>query len=155
MIVVEGNADWLLVKTMGFAKKIIHQADCKGNVFKKVRISAKAVGIVDEDPHSEQPGELKQYGVIKKKGTLKLMAKKNDNARFLIQISPDFEDWILKRAKKNKINPGDFSLPNTPRELHRLTRIKNNKKFIDFLTKVIACDDEIKAMNEWIKDALK
>jgi 5S rRNA maturation endonuclease (ribonuclease M5) len=37
MIVVEGNSDKLLIKTMGFAKKMIHQAGNKGNVFKKVR----------------------------------------------------------------------------------------------------------------------
>jgi hypothetical protein len=84
-----------------------------------------------------------------------LMGKKNDNTKFLIQISPRFEDWILRRAKENKINPGDFSLPDTPGELHRLTGLENNKKFIDFLTKVINSDSEIKAMKEWIKEVIK
>ena len=51
MIVVEGIADKLLVKTMGFSKKVIHRAGSKGNVFKKVRNLPKAVGIVDEDPN--------------------------------------------------------------------------------------------------------
>ena len=155
MIVVEGNADKLLIKTMGFAKKLIHRAGNKGNVFKKVRNFSRAVGIVDEDPNSEQPGELRQYEVIKKKGTIKLMEKKNDKAKFLIQISPRFEDWILRRAKENKINPGDFSLPDTPRELHRLIRLEKNKKFIDFLTKLINSDNEIKEMKEWIKEVVK
>ncbi len=155
MIVVEGNADKLLVKTMGFARKKIHRAGNKGNVFKKVRIFSPAVGIVDEDPNSEQPGELKQYEVINKKGTIKLMGKKNDNTKFLIQISPRFEDWILRRAKENKINPGDFSLPRTPGELHRLIGLEKNKNFIDFLTKVINLDNEIKAMKEWINKVIK
>jgi hypothetical protein len=155
MIVVEGKSDKLLIKTMGFSKRVIHRAGNKGNVFKKVRIFSPAVGIVDEDPNSEQPGELKQYEVINKKGTIKLMGKKNDNTKFLIQISPRFEDWILRRAKENKINPGDFSLPDTPGELHRLTGLENNKKFIDFLTKVINSDSEIKAMKEWIKEVIK
>jgi hypothetical protein len=72
MIVVEGKSDKLLIKTMGFSKRVIHRAGNKGNVFKKVRIFSPAVGIVDEDPNSEQPGELKQYEVINKKGTIKL-----------------------------------------------------------------------------------
>lgn len=155
MIVVEGIADKLLVKTMGFSKKVIHRAGSKGNVFKKVRNLPKAVGIVDEDPNSEQPGELEQYEVIKKADTIKLMGKKNDKDKFLIQISPRFEDWILRRAKENKINPGDFSLPDTPGELHRLTGLENNKKFIDFLTKVINSDSELKVMKEWIKEVIK
>jgi hypothetical protein len=155
MIVVEGKSDKLLIKTMGFSKRVIHRAGNKGNVFKKVRIFSPAVGIFDEDPNSEQPGELKQYEVIKKAGTIKLMGKKNDKDKFLIQISPRFEDWILRRAKENKINPGDFSLPDTPGELHRLTGLENNKKFIDFLTKVINSDSEIKAMKEWIKEVIK
>jgi hypothetical protein len=155
MIVVEGKSDKLLVKTMGFSKKVIHRAGSKGNVFKKVRNLPKAVGIVDEDPNSEQPGELEQYEVIKKADTIKLMGKKNDKDKFLIQISPRFEDWILRRAKENKINPGDFSLPDTPGELHRLTGLENNKKFIDFLTKVINSDSELKVMKEWIKEVIK
>ena len=155
MIVAEGKSDKLLVKTMGFSKKVIHRAGSKGNVFKKVRNLPKAVGIVDEDPNSEQPGELEQYEVIKKADTIKLMGKKNDKDKFLIQISPRFEDWILRRAKENKINPGDFSLPDTPGELHRLTGLENNKKFIDFLTKVINSDSELKVMKEWIKEVIK
>ncbi|MGD2085215.1 MAG: hypothetical protein PVH61_03430 [Candidatus Aminicenantes bacterium] len=155
MIVVEGIADKLLVKTMGFAKKVIHRAGNKGNVFKKVRNLSKAVGIFDEDPNSEQPGELKQYEVINKKGTIKLMGKKNDKTKFLIQISPRFDDWILRRAKENNIKPGDFSLPDTPGELHRLTRLEKNKNFIDFLTKVINSDNEIKAMKKWIEKVIK
>jgi len=155
MIVVEGNADKLLVKTMGFAKKTIHRAGNKGNVFKKVRTFSTAVGIVDEDPNSEQPGELKQYEVIEKKGTLKLMKKKNHNSKYMIQISPRFEDWILRRAKENKINPQHFSLPKTPGELHRLTALEKNKNFIDFLTKIIDSDIEIKAMKEWIEKVIK
>lgn len=155
MIVVEGNSDKLLIKTMGFPRKLIHRAGNKGNVFKKVRNLPKAVGIVDEDPNSEQPGELKQYKVVNEKGTIKLMEKKNEKAKFLIQISPRFEDWILQRAKENKINPGDFSLPKTPGELHRLTGLEKNRKFIDFLTRLINSDTEIKAMKEWITKVVK
>ena len=73
----------------------------------------------------------------------------------MIQISPRFEDWILQRAKENNIKPGDFSLPGTPRELHRLTRLEKNKNFIDFLTKVINSDREIKVMKEWIEKVIK
>jgi hypothetical protein len=155
MIVVECNTDELFIKTMGFARKEIHHAGNKGNVIKKVRKLKKAVGIIDEDPHSEQPGELKNYETAQKKKTIELLKKKNDKDKFLIQISPDLEHWILSRAKVTKINPQDFSIPGNPKELHRLTRVKKNLKLINFLSKLVNSDSEIKIMREWIKSALK
>jgi hypothetical protein len=155
MIVVECYADELLIIKMGFAKKKIHHAGGKGKVLNKVRKLPNAIGIVDEDPNSEQPGELNKYEVIQKKKTITFLKNKNTQGKFLIQISPDLEDWMLKRAKANKINPVDFSLPEKARELHRLTDIKKNKKYTDFIDKIIASDDEIKVMKEWINNAFE
>lgn len=154
MIVVECFADELLVMRMGFPRRVIHHAGCKGRVLNKVRKTPTAVGIVDEDPHSEQPGELKKYKVVKKCESITFMENKNDNKKFVIQISPNLEAWLLSRAKKNKIKPGDFSLPNKAGELHRLTDVKRNKKYTDFMDKVIDSDKEIKIMQKWITEKL-
>jgi hypothetical protein len=156
MIVVECNADELFIEKMGFGKKVIHHAGCKGEVLKKVRkqTKTKAVGIIDEDPNSEQPGELRKYKPTDEKGAIKLLEARNNKDKALIQISPDLEHWLLKRAKENKINPKDLSLPNTAKGLHSLTRIKRNTKFIDFLNRLNHSDSEIKVMKEWIKKAL-
>jgi len=155
MIVVECNADKLFINRMGFSKKTIHHAGCKGKVLEIVRKSKKAVGIIDEDPDSEQPGEFKRYNPVEKGKAITLLKKSKDDTKYLIRISPDLEHWILKRAKENKINPKNFSLPDTPGALHSLTRIKKNKKFIDFLSALINADSEIKKIQEWIRNVLK
>ncbi len=157
MIVVECNADQLLIESMGFQKKMIDHAGSKGNVVNRVKKLPKAVGIIDEDPRSEQPSELRNYKTSKESeesGTIKFLENKNDKAKCLIQISPDLEHWVLKRAKANNIKPKDFSLPDNPKDLHSLTGIKKSK-YPSFLLKLINTDIEIKKMQEWIKQALK
>lgn len=154
MIVVECFADELLVKRMGFPHRSIHHAGCKGNVLNKVRKTPAAVGIVDEDPRSDQPGELKKYKVLKKSESITFLERENDNKKFVIKISPDLETWLLTRAKKNKIKPEDFSLPNKPGGLHRLTDVKRNQNYSAFLDKVIECDKEIKLLQQWISERL-
>lgn len=131
---------------------IIHAGN-KGNVVNKVKKLSNIVGIIDEDPQSEQPGELKNYENSKTSGTIKLLENKNDKAKYLIQISPDLEHWVLKRAKANNINPKDYSLPDNAKDLHGLTNIKKSK-YRDFLNKLIESDNELKIMKEWIKWAL-
>ncbi|MDQ1351627.1 MAG: hypothetical protein QG657_1932 [Acidobacteriota bacterium] len=154
MIVVECNADQLLMECMGFPKRQIDHAGCKGKVVNRVKKLPKAVGIIDEDPGSEQPGELKNYKASKTSGTIKFLENKNDKGKCLIQISPDLEHWVLKRAKANNIKPKDFSLPDNPKDLHSLTGIKKSK-YPNFLIRLIDSDIEIKKMQEWIRQFIK
>lgn len=154
MIVVECNADQLLIESMQFPKRMIIHAGNKGNVVNKVKKLSKSVGIIDQDPQSEQPGELKNYKNSTTLGTIKLLENKYDKAKYLIQISPDLEHWVLKRAKVSNINPKDYSLPDNAKDLHRLTNIKKSK-YRDFLKKLIDSDDELKIMQGWIKQILR
>jgi hypothetical protein len=133
---------------------LIDHAGCKGNVINRVKKLPNAPGIIDEDPESTQPGELKNYKTSKTLGAIKFLENKNDRTKCLIQISPDLEHWVLKRAKANNIKPKDFSLPDNPKDFHSLTGIKKSK-YPNFLNRLIDSDNEIKKMQEWIKQLIK
>ena len=72
----------------------------------------------------------------------------------LIQISPYLEEWLLNRAKRNKIKPKKFNLPDDPEKLHKIPKLKKNRNFQKFLEKLIDIDTEIQTLKKWIEDAL-
>lgn len=133
MIVVECKNDELLMKRMGFSRREIDHAGNKGNVLNQVEKLEKAVGVIDEDPASAQPGNLGKYQTIKTKGKIKLLENSNDKGKFVVQISPYLENWLLSRAKQNNIRPEEYSLPENSNDLHSRTRLYKNPKFIAFL----------------------
>lgn len=129
MIVIECNNDEFLIKSFGFPRKKISHQRCKGEVVKRVGKLPKAVGIIDEDPQSNQPGDLKKYKEIQAHGNLKLFTGKNDNKNRIIQISPYLEHWIINRTKSNNINIEDYNLPVNPKKLHAFPHLERNKGF--------------------------
>ena len=153
MIFLECNMDQMLIKSLGFSRKQISHQRCKGEVVKQVGRSQGGIGIIDEDPGSPPPDEMKNYSKNQSKGTIKLFTNSNDKKKNLVQISPYLEHWLLERAKINKIRPekswGD------PRKLHGLTRLEKNKKFQEFLNDLIAVDTETQTLKKWIEDALE
>ena len=108
------------------------------------------MGIIDEDPDSNQSKERKGYIEIETGSRIKLLAEKNDGSKKVIEICPRLEDWILIRARENQISPGDFGLPNDPNELHS-PHIERKRNFQDFMKKIVATDDsEIKMLKKWL-----
>jgi hypothetical protein len=154
MIFLECNTDEILIKSLGFSRKQISHQKCKGEVIKRVGKMAIAVGVIDEDLPFGQPDELKKYKEKKSSGNIKLFQRGNDEQKKLIQISPYLEDWLLNRAKRNKIEPGNFNLPDHPKKLHGLTKLERNKNFREFLKKLIDADTEIQTLKKWIEEAL-
>lgn len=86
--------------------------------------------------------------------TIKLLIRKDDRGKRVIQISPYLEHWLLHRAKKNGISVKDFGLPDDPEELHDITHIERNINFQNFLNELIKIDDEIDAIKRWINEAI-
>ena len=154
MIVVEGYADKALVADMGFSKKQIKIGRDKGKVLESVKKTQAAIGIIDEDPDSGQPSDLRNYIEKDSRHTIKLLARKDDDSKRLIQISPRLEDWLYSRAIKNQISPGSFGLPKYPEDLHKILRVDKNKNFRRFLKKLIELDDEIKTLKKWISEVI-
>lgn len=154
MIFLECNTDEFLVKSLGFTRKQISHERCKGEVIKKVGKFLPAIGIIDEDPQSIQPRDMKKYKISQTLTNIKLYIAKNDKQKKIIQISPRLEEWILNRAKSNNINPKDFNLPDNPKRIHNISHLERHKGFREFLEKLIDVDSEINNLKMWIKDSL-
>lgn len=154
MIVLECNADECLIKTLGFSKKQIAHERCKGEVVKKVGKKAIAIGIIDEDPGSMPPGDLRKYKRESAMGGLTLLIQLKDNNKKLVQISPFLEGWLIKRAKANRIDPGSYKLPSDAHKLHNIRRLDKNRNFLQFLSKLIETDSEMSTLKKWLEESL-
>jgi hypothetical protein len=106
VIIVECYTDEYVVRLLGF-KGIKHEGG-KGKVFERVRENAGTIGMIDEDPNSNQPSERYEYIECERRSTIKLLVKKGDKNKRVIEISPDLEGWILARAKKNQVSPKEL-----------------------------------------------
>jgi hypothetical protein len=148
VIIVECYTDEYLVRLLGF-KEIKHEGG-KGKVLERVRENSGTIGMIDEDPDSNQPSERQEYIEFERKSTIKLLVKRGDESKKVIEISPDLEGWILVRAKKNRVFPKNYGLPNDPHELHS-PHIEKNKKFREFMDELVkADDDEILSLKKWL-----
>ena len=159
MIIVECYKDQALVYRMGFTpEQVVHEKG-RSRVLGRVEQEQKAVGIIDEDPFAGQPEYLKEYDEKDAIGKIKLLIRKDDDGerviRRAIQISPRLEDWLYAVAKRNKISPEKFNLPDDPGKLHNvpLRRDKNFRSFLIALNRVK--DDEINTLKEWIGEAIR
>ena len=149
MIIVECYTDEYFVKLLGF-KRIKHEGG-KGKVLERVRENPGTIGMIDEDPNSNQPSERHEYIECERRSTIKLLVKKGDKSKKVIEISPDLEGWILARARKNRVSPKNYGLPDDPQELHspHMEKNKNFRRFLDELVKTD--DDEIDLLKKWLK----
>ena len=149
MIIVECYTDEYFVKLLGLKGKK-HEGG-KGKVLERVRENPGAIGIIDEDPDSNQPSERYEYIEYDRRSTIKLLVKKGDKSKKVIEISPDLEGWILARAKKNQISPKSYGLTDNPHELHS-THMERNKNFRKFMDELVKTDDEeIDLLRKWLK----
>ncbi len=155
MIVVECDPDEFIVRTLGFAKRLIKHEGGKGTVLGVVRKQGKCIGIIDEDPQTSQPPEMNNYILRDGKKTIKLFMRRNDQSNRIIQISPFLEHWLIIRANHNKISLRDYSLPDNPRKLHDIPHIEKNRNFQKFLDELIRIDEEINTIKQWIEEAIK
>jgi hypothetical protein len=158
VIIVECYKDRALIHRMGFpGDRVIHEFG-RSRVLGRVEQKQKAVGIIDRDPLVGEPGCLKEYGEKDAIGKIKLLTRKDNNAKRLVEISPRLEDWLYETARRNKIPPGKFGLPDDPGELHSMSlRLRRNRgNFQRFLIAFNrANDDEINTFREWIKEAIE
>ena len=154
MIIALCYTDEFLVTSIGFPRRRIKHEGGKGKVMEIVKKKDMAVGIIDEDPYSDQPSYLENYIEKDARSTVKLLIRKDDNSKRLIQISPYLEHWLLDRARQNRISPKDFGLPNDPKELHSIPHVERNRNFHSFLNKLIEADDEIDTLKKWIMEVI-
>jgi len=159
MIIVECHKDKALVHRIGFPGHQVRHAYNKSGVLWRLEQDQKVIGIIDEDPFTGQSKYLKEYDERDAVGKIKLLIRRDDDGeriiRRAIQISPRLEEWLYELAKRNRISPETFNLPDNPEELHNvpLRRDKNFRRFLIELNR--AKDDEIDTLKEWIMEAIK
>lgn len=154
MIIVECNPDKYVIKRIIPRKRIIHGGG-KTEVLRELGEQRRAVGIVDEDPNSNPPGEMKKYIKEDTRDTIELLRRKNDAMKCLIQLSPDLEGWLINRAARNGIRMEDYNLPNDRKKLHDIANIEKNLDFQTFIKRLLrTSDNEINTIRNWIKAAI-
>jgi len=157
VIFVECNPDKFVVRKIipGKRKRMKHGGG-KTGVLRELEVKGRAVGIVDADPHSKPPGEMKKYIRKDVKGTIKLLRKKDDGSKSLIELSPDIEGWLISRAKENGIHLKDYGLPDDRKKMHDILHIERQLDFQKFIKKLIqTSDDEVYTLRKWIKEAIE
>ncbi|MBU1261807.1 hypothetical protein KKG61_00345 [bacterium] len=157
MIITECYKDTVLVHRIGFPGDQVKHEFGRSRVLGRVEQKQKAViGIIDEDPGTGQPLKMKEYefqsGDTK---AIRLLKKKDDKTKRLIQICPRLEDWLYVVAKRNRISPDKFGLPNNPCALHSRS-LRGDDDFHKFLIALNKTkDDELNTLKRWIKEAIE
>lgn len=157
MIIVECDKDQALMYRMFFTPRQVIHGYSKSDVLWRVEQIQKAIGVIDEDPQSRRPKYLEAYNEKNTSGKIKLLVRKDNNEKWIIQISPRLEDWLCGIAKRNKISPEEFDLPTSPGELHSMSLKpgKNREYFHRFLDALRRTkDNEIVTLRKWIRQAI-
>ena len=152
MILVECYADKTLILNIGFSKKIIKHEGGRGNVINKLRSIDNGIGIIDEDPNSPRPSDMDNYFEIDRRDSIRLLARKDDERKRIIQISQFLEDWFIRRARENNISLRNFNLPDDSYELHKIPRLDKYRNFQNFLNELIEVDNEVDTIKDWINE---
>ena len=162
MIFIECNPDKFLVKRLirgkQQQKRIRHGGGKSGVLDILGKGKGRMVGVVDEDPNRSKhpPKKRKEYTGKDTKGSIKLLKKRDDSSKSLIELSPDLEGWLINRAKKSGINLKDYGLPDDPKEMHNIPRIEKKPNFRGFIKRLIrSSDDEVNTLRRWIKEAIE
>lgn len=136
MIYIECKPDKMLAKSLGFSKKDIIHSGGISEVCKRLTMQKNCIGLIDEDPDSNQPPYLKRLHVQDNllKYDIKIL-NDNSNNNLVIRLCPRLEEWILKAASDARINPKNYSLPDDGNELHKFinSNVKKFEKFLDEL----------------------
>jgi hypothetical protein len=151
LILIECNPDAFVLKQLGFSGKRIKHEGGKGKVYEIVGKTSSSIGMVDEDPDSGQPADLRFYQKKDQFGSLVLMVNKMDDSKQIIQVSPYLEHWLVERAKKNGMSLGDFGLPSDSKALHDIPHLQDNPEFQRFIRELVGKDEEMNRVRDWIK----
>ena len=149
-ILVECYPDEALVHALGVPKRQLHHERCKGEVVKRVLKFDDTVGLIDEDPSSDQPRDLADYKELQAAEGLRLLTRRDDKNKRLIIVCPRLEDWLITRAKSSGIRPEDYGLPNNPDRLHSIPRYEQKQNFLSFLTELKERDRGMHLLRQWI-----
>ncbi len=149
-IAVECYPDEAVLRGLGVPRKqVLHQAR-KGEVFNWLKRNAGAVGMVDEDPNSDQPRDLTSYQQAQASEGLLLLVRQGSSGQRLIVVRPRLEDWLIQRASVCGIDPRQYQLPGSAKELHSIPRYEQKDGFQRFLAELNGLDKGMSLLRQWV-----
>jgi hypothetical protein len=150
-VLVECNADEIVLRNIGVAKKQLFHFGGKDKLITRLRNLPGAVGVVDEDPDSIQHPDLTaSYRQAESAEGLRLLARQGSGGQKLVVICPKLEDWLIARATSSGIRPEDYGLPGDPDRLHSIPRYEQKEGFLRFLEELKKRDSGIHFLRQWI-----
>ena len=149
---VEDDAHKSLLRFLGVPRKSILPLGSKGNVIKRLKDHPGATGIVDEDPGYDPPHEFASYRLTESgEGAQIQLRKRQAGGQNLIVLCPEVEEWLLQRAKISGVDPRQYHLQVTARELHDLPGYEERESFHQFLAALTNSGDRgMSLLRQWI-----
>lgn len=150
-ILVECDADEVVLRHLGVPKKQLSHFGGKDKLINRLRNLPGAVGLIDEDPDSIQHPDLKvSYRQAKCVEGLRLLARQGSGGQRLVVVCPKLEDWLIDRAKSSGIRPEDYGLPSDPDRLHGIPRYEQKEGFRRFLAELKEQDKGMNLLHQWL-----
>ena len=148
---VEDGPHKSLLCFLGIGQKRIFIMGAKGNVIGKLKDHPSDTGMVDEDPDSAQPHDLSNYTQVPATEGLRLRLRRGNTGQRLIVVCPRIEEWLIQRAMICGIDPRQYHLPSTPKELHNIPRYEQKDGFPRFLAELNDRDRGMDLLRQWIR----
>lgn len=119
--------DTLLMRILT-KRKIMHVGG-KARLIKKMLRTEKekCIGIIDEDPRSIQPPQLRNFSQIRVLEEVRLKLYADTKGNKLIILSPRFEEWVLAAVKESGLKLSSYNLPGDPDRLHETVNLDLRK----------------------------
>ena len=119
--------DTLLVKAL--TRERVAHIGGKARLIKKI-LELKGEpckGIIDEDPGSSQPPQLRNFSEIRVLEAVKLKIYAGPKEKVIIALSPRLEEWIISAAKESGLRLTSYNLPEDPDTLHKVINLDPRK----------------------------
>jgi len=150
--VVECKPDFVLVRFLIYRQKIVHAGN-KSRVLRRLtRNYENSIGLIDQDPGTHQPPDLRRFTEILSDDNSKLKVRYFSRSRnFLVVICPNMEEWIIEASDEANVNITEYNLPNDPTELHRRINL-NLDKFQRVLDNLKQASNRIKTLQSYLRN---
>lgn len=157
MLFVECKPDFVLATSLTLIplKKVEHAGN-KSRVLKKLTENYEnSIGIIDEDPLSIQPPDIKKFKEIEysEKSKVKILLYKRLKNRVIV-LCPRLEEWIVEAAKEAKIDLNKYNFPSNPEKLHEIINIRT-ERFQDLIEELLKKSKRVKELQGQLKNIKK
>jgi len=155
MFLVECKPDAILMRNLVSIPSKVEHAGNKPLVLRKLmRNYENSIGMIDEDPRSIQPPDIRRFREIdfSEENKFRILHHSQRNNR-LVVLCPRLEEWIIEASKEAKIDLARYNLPSDPDELHEKVNIRI-ERFQRLVRKLIERSNRVKALQARLRKPL-